>query len=243
MRKRSRNAIASDGSSTRRRQKTTTIAKRPATSYSKTRARSRTLWRSWLQAHHSSSPGVWLIFAKKHSRLATVSYDEAVEEALCFGWVDSLMNPIDDRFYMQLFTPRKAKSAWSPSNKARVERLRAGGLMTEAGEAAIGRAKDTGTWDAYSGIDSLTAPTALRKALNANPAASTNWPTFTDKQRLQYLSWLLSAKREPTRAMRMSAIVELVARRITPSQAQERKLLRPSASRAPAPSPVRRRRG
>ena len=102
------------------------------------------------------------------------------------------MNPIDDRFYMQLFTPRKAKSAWSPSNKARVERLRAGGLMTEAGEAAIARAKDTGTWDTPSGIDSLTVPTALRKALNANPAASANWPTFTDSQRKQYLLWLLS---------------------------------------------------
>ena len=175
--------------------------------------------------------------------MPTVSYNDAVEEALCFGWVDSLMNPIDDRFYMQLFTPRKQKSAWSQSNKDRVARLRASGLMTAAGEAAIARARDTGTWDALSGIDSLAVPAALRAALDANPKAKANWPTFTESQRKQYLSWLQAAKREPTRKVRIAAIVELVALRITPAKAYERKLLRPSASREPAPSPVRRRRG
>ena len=85
------------------------------------------------EKHHGSSSGVWLVFAKKHSGLPTVTYNDAVEEALCFGWIDGLMHPVDDTFYKQLFTPRKAKSGWAASNKARVEKMIAAGLMTDAG--------------------------------------------------------------------------------------------------------------
>ena len=181
------------------------------------------------------------MFAKKQTGLPTVSYNEAVEEALCFGWIDSLMHPVDDRFYMQLFTPRKAKSAWSQSNKERVERLRAGGLMTAAGEAAIALARQTGTWNTFSGVEAGEIPPELRKALMRNANAKKHWRTFTASQQKQFLYWLRDAKREQTRLARIAEIVKLVAQGITAAKAyeQKKKLSRP-ASRAPAASPARR---
>ena len=181
------------------------------------------------------------MFAKKQTGLPTVSYNEAVEEALCFGWIDSLMNPIDDRFYMQLFTPRKARSAWSQSNKERVERLRAGGLMTAAGEAAVALARQTGAWNTLSAVEAGVIPPELRKALMGNANAKKHWRAFTASQRKQFLYWLRDAKREQTRMARMAEIVELVAQGITPAKAheQKKKLSRP-ASRARAASPARR---
>ena len=112
------------------------------------RPRSRKAWRDWLEKHHASSTGVWLVYAKKHSRLPSLTYNDAVEEALCFGWIDSKIHPIDDDLYMQVFTPRKVKSAWSALNKTRVERLLAAGLMTPAGLSLVKAAKASGTWDA-----------------------------------------------------------------------------------------------
>ena len=181
------------------------------------------------------------MLAKKHTGLPTVSYNEAVEEALCFGWIDSLMNPVDDRFYMQLFTPRKAKSAWSQSNKDRVERLRAAGLMTAAGEAAIALARATGTWDTFSAVEALDMPQELHKALMNDAKARTRWPAFTSSQQKQFLYWLRDAKREQTRTARIAVIVELVAQGITPAKAYEqKKKLSGPASPAPAASPARR---
>jgi len=112
------------------------------------RPKSRQAWRDWLEKNHASSGGVWLVYAKKHSGLPSLTYNDAVEEALCFGWIDSKVNPIDDRFYMQVFTPRKPWSAWSALNKTRVKRLVAAGRMTVAGAAAIKVAKKSGAWDA-----------------------------------------------------------------------------------------------
>src|SRR5437762_2217307 len=94
---------------------------------------SRKTWRKWLAQHHASSFGVWLVFAKKHTGLSCPTYGEAVEEALCFGWIDSMMAPVDGDFYRQLFTPRKPRSAWAATNKARVARLIEQGLMAPAG--------------------------------------------------------------------------------------------------------------
>jgi uncharacterized protein YdeI (YjbR/CyaY-like superfamily) len=198
------------------------------------------VWRSWLQAHHASSTGVWLVVAKKHTGLATVSYNDAVEEALCFGWIDSIMHPVDDRFYKQAFTPRKSKSAWSQSNKDRVERLRAAGLMTAAGEAAVAGAKESGSWDVLSGVEALEIPPELQKALNANKTSKKNWQAFTPSQQKQFLYWLRDAKREATRVERISTIVELVSRGITAARAYEEKLLKRSTSPARASSRDRR---
>jgi uncharacterized protein YdeI (YjbR/CyaY-like superfamily) len=183
---------------------------------------------------------VWLVFAKKHTGLPTVSYNDAVEEALCFGWIDSIIHPVDDRFYKQLFTPRKSKSAWSQSNKDRVERLRAAGLMTAAGEAAVAGAKERGSWDVLSGVEALEIPPELQKALNANTTSKKNWQAFTPSQQKQFLYWLRDAKRETTRVERISTIVELVSRGITAARAYEEKLLKRSTSPARAPSRDRR---
>src|SRR6185436_13618655 len=111
--------------------------------------KSRRAWRSWLQKHHAASAGVWLVYAKKHSGIPSLTYSDAVEEALCFGWIDSKINPIDDDLYMQVFTPRKAKSAWSALNKGRVERLMTAGLMAAAGLAVIKAAKESGAWSTW----------------------------------------------------------------------------------------------
>lgn len=164
---------------------------------------------------------MWLRFAKKASGLPTVSYNDAVEEALCFGWIDGLMRPVDDTFYRQLFTPRKAKSAWAQSNKTRVARLIEAGLMTPAGLAAIEAAKACGSWDALSGAESLTIPPELQKALNANPRAKKHWPQFTESQRRQFLYYLATAKRLETREKRMNKIVSMAARKATPAQAYD----------------------
>ena len=129
--------------------------------------KSREQWRAWLERNHAASIGVWVVFAKKHTGLPTLSYEDAVQEALCFGWIDSLMKSIDDRFHMQMFTPRKAKSAWSVSNKARLEKLMKAGLMAPAGLAAVNDAKQSGSWNTYASVDALTIPPELKKALAA----------------------------------------------------------------------------
>jgi uncharacterized protein YdeI (YjbR/CyaY-like superfamily) len=194
------------------------------------------VWRSWLEAHHAGTSGVWLVFAKKHTGLPTVSYNDAVEEALCFGWIDSIMHPVDDCFYKQLFTPRKSKSAWSQSNKDRVERLRAAGLMTAAGEAAVAGAKESGAWDQFSSVEALEIPPDLQRALSANRRVRKNWHAFTPSQQKQFLYWLRDARREPTRVERIAKIIELVSLGITPARAYEDKRVRRSTSAARAPS-------
>ena len=145
------------------------------------RPKSRKAWRDWLKKNHASSTGVWLVYAKKHTGLPTLTYNDAVEEALCFGWIDSKINPIDEAFYMQLFTPRKLKSAWSALNKARVDRLLAARLMTPAGRAMVKAAKDSGTWNAWKDVEKLTIPPDLEKAIKANPDASRYWLSYRRK--------------------------------------------------------------
>ena len=161
------------------------------------------------------------MFAKKASGLPTVGYDDAVEEALCFGWIDGLMRPVDNTYYKQMFTPRKPKSAWAQSNKTRVARLIDQGLMTPAGLAAIEAAKACGSWDALTAAESLTVPSELENAIAANARASNNWPAFTASQRKQFLFYLASAKRAETRRKRIAEIVNFAARNITPAQAYD----------------------
>ena len=191
------------------------------TSYPETKARTRAAWRAWLSKHSSKSPGVWLVFPKKATGLPTVSYSEAVEEALCFGWIDGLMNPIDDTCYRQMFTPRKPRSSWAQSNKLRVARLIEQGLMTPAGLAAIELAKTNGSWDRFTAADSLVVPPELKKAIHANARAKKHWPEFTESQRKTFLFFLASAKREETRAKRIAQIVTMLAKKISPAMASE----------------------
>ena len=183
--------------------------------YGSVRPRSRAAWRAWLQRHHTSSKGIWLMMAKKHTGLATVSYNDAVEEALCFGWIDTTVYPVDEQFYKQLFTPRKPRSTWAASNKARVARLIAAGLMTDAGRAAIDVAKRNGSWTSLDGIESLLPPPELTSALGANAAAKKRWAAFSPSCRKQFLFWLAGAKRPETRAKRAATIVECAAKGLT----------------------------
>lgn len=171
-------------------------------------ARSRAEWRAWLEAHHATEAGVWLIYYKQHSRQPRVEYDEAVEEALCFGWIDSRPNTLDDERYMQLFTPRKAKSPWSKSNKERVEKLIEQGLMAPAGLAAIEAAQQNGSWNAYDAIENLTVAEDFSAALAVNPTALKNFEAFSNSTKKQILWYIESAKRPETRAKRIQQIVE-----------------------------------
>jgi uncharacterized protein YdeI (YjbR/CyaY-like superfamily) len=189
--------------------------------YGEVRPRSRKEWRAWLQTHHSRTPGIWLLFAKKNSGQISPSYNDAVEEALCFGWIDGLKHPVDDTYYKLLFTPRRPKSAWAASNKIRVGRLLEQGLVTQAGLAVIDAAKQSGQWDALDHVEAMAVPRELRRALDANAHAKRHWPTFTESQRKQFLYRLANARREETRAARIAQIVDWVANKVTPAQAYE----------------------
>ena len=180
--------------------------------------KSRKAWRAWLQKHHASSSGIWLVYAKKHTGIPSLTYNDAVEEALCFGWIDSLLHPIDGDFFKQVFTPRKPRSAWSAANRKRVERLVAAGQMTAAGLALITHAKRTGQWEAHAAAESLTLPPELNKALNANPNAKKNWPTYTESQRKMFLYRVLGAKRPETRAKRIARVIDIVSSGVKFSQ-------------------------
>jgi len=126
-------------------------------------AKDRKAWRKWLEKNHLVSDGVWLIYFKKDSGKTRVDYADAVEEALCFGWIDSTLNAIDEHSYMQLFTPRKPRSGWSKLNKERVEALIAQGLMMPAGYEKIELGKKHGTWHKLDHIESFTLPAELEK--------------------------------------------------------------------------------
>ena len=172
--------------------------------------KSRADWRRWLARHHAKAAGVWLVFRKGRER--QITYADAVEEALCFGWIDSVMNPLDDRRYLQLFTPRKARSNWSRLNKTRVERLTAEGLMMPAGLAAVEQAKRTGTWTALDAVEALTLPPEFERALAANATARRTFETFSPSVRKMYLYWITGARREETRAKRIAESVSLIAK-------------------------------
>jgi len=186
------------------------------------RPKSRKAWRDWLVKNHAASTGVWLVYAKKHSRLPSLTYNDAVEEALCFGWIDSKINPIDDDFYMQVFTPRKPKSAWSALNKTRVERLLATGLMTPAGVAVVKAAKNSGTWDARKHVEDLIVPPDLEKAIKANPEASRYWVSYSASRRKGVLYRLAGAKRPETRARYLQDIIENMARNMSHAERMEK---------------------
>src|SRR5688500_4686578 len=155
-------------------------------------------WRGWLEANHGSTPGVWLVYFKKHTAKPSVSYEDAVSEALCFGWVDSLQRRLDDDRTKLMFTPRKPGSVWSKPNKFRVDGMIAEGLMTDAGLAKIDAAKKDGSWNALDEVDKLVVPDDLVGALSKNEAAAENFRTFSPSATKAILYWLGTAKRDVT---------------------------------------------
>lgn len=178
----------------------------------------RVAWRAWLETNHAGSPGVWLAVGKKGNTRTALTYEEAVEEAVCFGWIDSTTQRLDAARYKQLFTPRKSSSTWSKSNKARVERLIAKGLMTPAGFAAVENAKANGSWNLLDDVDDLIVPDDLAAALEADPQAARHFAAFPDSARKLYLYWIGNAKRPETRARRIAQTVRLVKQGIRAPQ-------------------------
>jgi uncharacterized protein YdeI (YjbR/CyaY-like superfamily) len=173
--------------------------------------RDRQEWRAWLAENHATSKAIWLIYYKKDSGQPFVAYHEAVEEALCFGWIDSTVNKLDDGRFLQFYTPRKAKSGWSGLNKRRIESLMQQGLMMPPGLAKIEIAKKDGSWTLYDDIETLTIPEDLQQALVANEAANTYFEAFSPSAKKGILWWIKSAKRPETRAQRVEETVRLAA--------------------------------
>jgi len=172
----------------------------------------RPTWRSWLEANHDTSAGVWLVTWRSSSGKRRLAYEEAVEEALCFGWVDGTAGTVDEERGKQYFAPRKPTSGWAATNKARVERLIADGRMTPAGLAVIERARANGSWELLDSVERLEVPADLAAALDAHPPATANFAAFPPSVRKQLLASLVMARRPETRAQRVRRIAEAAAR-------------------------------
>jgi len=174
--------------------------------------RNRLQWRNWLEQHHvSDTSGIWLVYYKQHSGKPSIGYEESVEEALCFGWVDSLIKRLDDDRYARKFTPRKPTSNWSESNRKRIARLEKRGMMTEAGLASVAAAKASGSWFGSNGSEnSERIPEEFNKLLADNHAARVFFKKLTDAQRRNYLRWINQAQQESTRHRRMRESIILL---------------------------------
>lgn len=169
-------------------------------------------WRDWLQTHHAASNGVWLKIAKKSAPLTTVTHKEALEEALCFGWIDGQRDRFDDAFYLQRFTPRGPRSKWSEINRESAKRLIDDGRMQPAGAAQVQAAQDDGRWDAaYEPQSRATVPPDFQAALDANPPAREFFESLRGVSRYSFLYRISDAKRPETRAKRIASFVELLA--------------------------------
>jgi uncharacterized protein YdeI (YjbR/CyaY-like superfamily) len=178
---------------------------------------SRAEWRAWLEAHHDTSAGVRLAIGKKGTAVTSLTYDDAVEEALCFGWIDGTARRLDEDRYTILATPRRPGSTWAASNKARVERLAAQGLMTPAGWAAVDRAKADGSWDMLTDVEALVIPEDLAAALDAIPGTRDRFDALPASARKMALWRIVSAKRHETRAKRIAETTAAAAEGRAPS--------------------------
>ena len=164
-------------------------------------------WRAWLDHNHRTARGVWVASWKRSTGRPTPPYERLVEDALCFGWIDSTANTLDDERSLQLMTPRKPRSSWTRLNRARVHALEADGRMTDAGRAAVEVAKTNGWWLLYDSVEDLIEPDALAAALDASPSARAAWNAFPPSARKQMLWWVISAAGAETRVRRVAKIV------------------------------------
>ena len=179
-------------------------------------AADRTLWRAWLEANCATADEVWLVIRHKNSPTASISHREAIEEALCFGWIDSHTRTHDADSWCQRFSPRNPRSAWSKINRELVEQLTAQGRMTPHGQAAVDLAKSTGTWGMLADAQNGVVPADLQERLAADPAAAANFAGFSWSARRAVLEWIARAKRPETRQRRIDRTVECAARGTRP---------------------------
>jgi len=175
-------------------------------------APSASAWRKWLESHHKQEKNVWLIIYRKESETKSVYYPEAVDEALCFGWVDSKPNKRDNESFYQFFARRNPKSNWSKINKEKVERLIKENKMTDAGLEMVALAKENGTWNALDQIEALVVPPDLKKALKAFPHALTNFEAFPKSVKRGILEWISNAKLPETRMKRITETATLASK-------------------------------
>ena len=179
----------------------------PATRPKTLEVPTRSKWRSWLQKHHDTVAEIWLVFHKRHTGRTSISYDDAVEEALCFGWVDSLVKRLDDDRYARKFTPRKADSRWSTLNRRRYAKLKALGLLAAPGLARA--PTDCGGFAALPSL--LKTPPYIEKGLKANKRARAFFEQLAPSYRRLYIAWIDSAKREETKQRRLCEAIKMLA--------------------------------
>jgi uncharacterized protein YdeI (YjbR/CyaY-like superfamily) len=170
-------------------------------------------WEAWLDAEHAGSDGVWIKFAKKGSGVPTVSYPEALDVALCYGWIDSQVRSLDERFYLQKFTPRRSRSKWSRINCAKIEELIEQGRMKPAGLAQVELARADGRWEAaYASPATVEVPDDLQAALDASPKAAGFWTELNKSNRYAVIFQLEDAKKPETRLRRLERFVGMLER-------------------------------
>jgi uncharacterized protein YdeI (YjbR/CyaY-like superfamily) len=182
------------------------------------RCKNRKALRNWLEKNHGQKESIWLILHKKHSTKGDLSYNDAVEEGLCFGWIDSKPNKIDEDTYKLLYCQRKPKSAWSKVNKLKIEMLIKTGQMHPAGLAKIEAAKKNSSWISLDSVEELQMPVELQKALNKNKEAKQYFEAFPPGVRKQLFWGVSSAKREETKSKRIIEIVTLAEKNIRANQ-------------------------
>jgi uncharacterized protein YdeI (YjbR/CyaY-like superfamily) len=175
-------------------------------------------WRDWLAQHHRQNQGIWLISYKKGTGKSRFNYDEAVEEALCVGWIDSKPNKLDAERSLLWFAPRKKETGWSKLNKERVERLIEQELMMPAGLAKVEAAQADGSWNALDAIEALEIPLDLEQALIAHGDAKQNFGAFPKSVKRGILEWIASAKKPETRAKRIAETAQLAAQNLRANQ-------------------------
>jgi uncharacterized protein YdeI (YjbR/CyaY-like superfamily) len=173
-------------------------------------------WRRWLEANHEKEKAVWVIFHKKNSPKQNLTWSEAVDEALCFGWIDSTKRTVDSTKYKQYFTKRKAKSNWSKVNKEKVNRLIEQGFMREAGFKSIEIAKENGSWTILDRVEALIMPEDLKAELAKSQKAEDHYKTLSNSSKKMLLYWVVSAKRKETRQKRILEIVENASKKLLP---------------------------
>jgi len=174
-------------------------------------------WRKWLEDNHHRLEGIWLVYYKKHTGKPRIPYDDAVEEALCFGWIDSTVKRVDEEIYVQKFTPRRSGSLWSKLNKVRAINLIKTGRMTALGLKKIEEAKKKGAWqDAYTVKKNVEMPKDLKDALELNRIAKMFFNSLSPSNRNNYINWVNSARRQETRNNRITKVVQYCAGGIKP---------------------------
>lgn len=180
--------------------------------------KSRADWRKWLKRNHQSKQSIWLVYFKLSTKVASVSWSEAVDEALCFGWIDSTKKTIDTERYMQYFSKRKPNSTWSKVNKEKIIKLIENNLMTKAGFDSIETAKQNGTWSLMDDVEKLILPEDLRIALNNNKSSMVFFQSQSKSIKKAMLHWVVIAKKIETRKKRIAEIARLAAKGLIPNQ-------------------------